>query len=261
MFDLMKLPSELRLRIYEYALVREVIRVVSTVHPFGTLRPSFFEQGQDWYEESNLDKAVSLRSRSITLANVKYVAGQVVGDEISRSYRVQPDSLPPQVTLFLTSRKVYAETWPIFYQKNAFAFNIPHRVVMSTDNCLKFLYDRPYHALRHIRELHLLIGNAPNLPLRFDIGSMVWQRLIDEISRYMSLRVLVVYIRGRTDDAREYRRPDLPWREWLYQITGLQELHMDIINESTDEQNIAFVKQMRRKMVVGGEQTGTEGCV
>lgn len=261
MFDLMKLPAELRIRIYEYALVREIIRVVSTVHPFGALRPSFFDQGQDWYEEPNPEKAMSLRSRSITLANVKYVAGKVVGDEISRSYRIQPDRFPPQVNLFLTSRKVYAETWPIFYQKNAFAFTIPHRVVLSADNCLRFLYDRPYHALRHIRELHLLIGNAPHLPLRFDIGSMVWQRLIDEISRYLSLRTLVLYVRGRTDDARNYHKPDLPWREWLYQMTGLQELHMDIISESTHDQSIAFVKQMRSKMVVGGEQTGTDGFI
>ena len=38
---------------------------------------------------------------------------------------------------------------------------------------------------------------------------------------------------------------------------------MDIINESTDDQNTAFVRQMRSKMVIGGgEQMGTvEGFV
>ena len=36
---------------------------------------------------------------------------------------------------------------------------------------------------------------------------------------------------------------------------------MDIISESTDGQSIAFVKQMRSKMVVGGEQMGTDGLI
>lgn len=34
---------------------------------------------------------------------------------------------------------------------------------------------------------------------------------------------------------------------------------MDIISESTTEQNFAFVKQMRSKIIVGGEQIETDG--
>ena len=261
MFDLMGLPAELRIRIYEYALVRDVIRIVRTVHPFGAVHPFRLEKVQYCYEEPNPEKIVTLRSRQIRLNNVRYSAGEVVGNEISSSYGIQPSHFPPVVNLFLTSRKVYSETWPIFYQQNAFAFTTPHYTSFSAQDCLRFLYDRPYHALRHIRELHLLIGNAPQIPIRFELTSGLWHCLLDEISRYMSVRVLVLYIRGRTDDARMFRLPDLPWKEWLCEITGLQELHMDIINESTDEQNIAFVQQMRSKMVVGGEQMGTEGFV
>ena len=262
MFDLMGLPAELRIRIYEYALVRDVIRIIRTVHPFGAVHPFGPEKVQYCYEESNPEKVVvTLHSRRITPYYVTYSADEVAGKEISSSYNIQPSHFPPVVNLFLTSRKVYSETWPIFYQQNAFAFTTPHYISLSALNCLPFLYDRPYHALRHIRELHLLIGNAPQISICYDLTSEIWQCLLDEIGRYMSVRVLVLYIRGRTEDARTYLLPDLPWKESLCKITGLQELHMDIVNESTDEQNIAFVQQMRSKMVVSGKESGTEGFV
>ena len=261
MFDLMRLPAELRIRIYEYALVRDVIRIVRTVHPYGTVHPFGPGKVQCCYEEPNPEKVVNPRNRRITLNNVKCCKGEVVGNEVSSSYSIQPSHFPPVVNLFLTSRKVYSETWPIFYQQNAFAFTTPYYISLSALNCLSFLYDRPYHALRHIRELHLLIGFAPNISLRFELNSELWQCLLDEISRYMSVRVLVLYIRGRTVDARMHPSPDLPWKESLCKITGLQELHMDIIGDSTDEQHIAFVQQMRSKMVVSGKESGTEGFV
>lgn len=44
-------------------------------------------------------------------------------------------------------------------------------------------------------------------------------------------------------------------------ITGLQELHLDVITDSTNEQNVAFVKLLRSQMVIGGEQMGTEDFV
>ena len=258
MFDLMGLPAELRIKIYEYALVRDVIRIVRTMHPFGAVDPFGLGKVQYYYEEPNPSKRVTLRSREIALKNGRYSAGEVVGNDISLSYGIQPTRFPPVVNLFLTSRKVYSESWPIFYQQNAFNFTTPHDTFVD---CLRFLYDRPHHALRHIRELHLLIDTGPNRPIRFELALWHWQCLLDEISKYMSVRVLVLYIRGRTDDARTFRLPDLPWKEWLCKITGLQELHVDIIGDSTDEQNIAFVQQMRSKMVVGGEQMGTEGFV
>ena len=260
MFDLMGLPAELRIRIYEHALVREVIRIVSDVHPLGAVHPCGLEKVRYCYLGTNPEKIVTLRSRRITLNNVNS-AGEEVGNETSSSYGIQPNRSPPVVNLFLTSRKVYSETWPIFYQQNAFAFTMPRLTWNSALDCLRFLYDRPYHALRHIRELHLMIGNGPQIPIRYELASGPWQCLLDQISRYMSVRILVLYIRGRIDDAHKEHSRDLPWREWLCKITGLQELHMDIISENTDEQNIAFVQQMRSKMVVGGEQMGTEGFV
>ena len=255
MFDLMRLPAELRIKIYEYALIRNVIRIVHTVQTLPTGHPSCR------YEEPNPRKIGTLRSRHITLVNVKDFAGEEVREEISSSYGIHPPHSPPVVNLFLANRKVYSETWPIFYQRNAFAFTVPLRSCASAELCLRFLYDRPYHALQHIRELHLLLGRAPQIPLRIDIVSRVWQILLTEISRYMSIRVLVLYLRGRTDEAPEHNFPNFPWKEWLCKITGLQELHTDIIGESTHEQNIAFVKEMRSKMVVGGEQMGTEDFV
>lgn len=258
MFDLMRLPAELRIKIYEYALIRDVIRIVHTVQTFPLGHPSC---RAEVYEEPNPRKMGTLRSRHITIVNVKNAAGEEVRDEISSSYGIHPDDSRPVLNLFLTNRKVYSETWPIFYQQNAFAFTIPLQSCISAELCLRFLYDRPHHALQHIRELHLLLGRTPQSPLRIDIVSRVWQLLLTEISRYMSVRVLVLYLRGRTDEAPEHNFPDFPWKEWLWKITGLQELHMDIIGESTHEQNIAFVKEMRSKMVVGGEQMGTEDFV
>lgn len=254
MFDLMKLPTELRIKIYEYALVRDVIRIVSTAHPFGAVPPHDNKHTQIYYEEPNPNKPVILRS-----TRKSFIAVMMVGDEISWSYGIQPGGFPPMVNIFLTSRKVYSETWPIFYQQNAFAFITPLQTLHSAYNCLMFLYDRPYHALRHIRELHLLIGNAPQHAVRLHLIDPAWHALLHDISRYMSVRVLVLYVRGRVDGAPEFEHPEWPFKEWLCQITGLHELHMDVISESTVEDITAFAKEMLSKMVVGGDQTGSKG--
>ncbi len=106
-----------------------------------------------------------------------------------------------------------------------------------------------------------MIGRCPHQPLRCDICFEPMKTLWDEISRYLSLRVLVLYIRGRTDDALDHRLPELRWKEKIMKITGLQELHLDVITDSTNEQNVAFVKLLRSQMVIGGEQMGTEDFV
>ena len=213
MFDLMNLPPELRIRIYKYALVRDVIRIVQT-------RLSFSHY----------------------------------------SYGIQPSSSPPLVNIFLINRQVYFEAWPIFYEQNAFAFAVPSCTMGTSEICLKFLYDRPHHALRHIREIHLLVGNNPRFPIRVTLMLEQWQILLDEINRYLSIRVLVLYIRGRTDDALEWLYfVDYPWRDWLYKMNGLQKLDIEIAGTSTHEAHLALAKQMRSKMVLGGEQLGIEG--
>lgn len=261
-FNLMMLPPELRIKIYEFALVRGVIRIVNTAHPFRALASSRNKSLKAFYEEINLEKPESLRSRRTHFESVKNTAGEEMGEDISFSYAIKPSESPPLVNIFLTSCQVYSEAWPIFYQRNAFAFTTPQKCLTSICKCLRFLYDRPYHALQHIYELHINIGEAPNQPFRRILAGCGWQIFLDELKRYMSLRVLVLYIRGRTDDAPEYRFSGWPWREWLYSIAELRplrELRLDIVNESTHEQNIAFAKQMRSKMMVGSEQMGTEG--
>ena len=42
-------------------------------------------------------------------------------------------------------------------------------------------------------------------------------------------------------------------------MNGLRKLEIDIANESTHEANVALVKQMRSKMVLGGEQMEMKG--
>ncbi|CAD6583069.1 MAG: hypothetical protein ASARMPREDX12_001161 [Alectoria sarmentosa] len=259
MFDLMKLPPELRVKIYEYALVRDVIRIVSTVHPLEALHPKRDKEVETYYEDRNPKKSMRLRSTREHAKDIKYVWGKQVADRVLWSYGIQPSNNPPLVNIFLMNRKVYSEAWPIFYEQNAFAFAIPTNTFLSIEACIRFLYDRPYHALRHIREMHLLIGNAPHLPIRSVLSYDPWQHLIDEISRYLSVRVLVLYIRGRTDDAPSYDSSDYPWRDWLYKMNGLRKLEIDIANESTHEANVALVKQMRSKMVLGGEQMEMKG--
>ena len=259
MFDLMRLPTEIRFMIYKFALVRGVIRIVSTAHPFEKMPPGRNDGVEIYYEDPNPSKGEILRSNNQRIENEKVIVGSSVGDEVTYSYGIQPGQSSPLVNIFLTSRMVYAETWPIFYRYNAFSFALPTNTEITAINCLRFLWDRPYHALRHIRELHLLVGNAPHHPFRCKIASDTWQTLLEEIQRYLSVRVLVLYIRGRTDDAPRYRWSELPWRDWLCKMNGLQELHIDIATESTDEQNLALVKHLRSRMVVGGEQMGTEG--
>lgn len=258
MFDFMKLPPELRITIYEYALVRDVIRIVSTVHPIGALSPLYFNSAENFYEDHNPKGSMRLRSTREEYENVKYVSGEKVADQILWSYGIQPTN-SPLVNIFLLNRQVYSEAWPIFYEQNAFSFAMPGNTVKSAENCLRFLYDRPHHALRHIREMHLIIGNTPQHPIHLNLYCGAWQHLLEEINRYLSIRVLHLYIRGRTDDASTRIMPDLPWRDWLYKMNGLRKLEIDIAGESTHEENIALVKQMRTKMVLGGEQMGVEG--
>ncbi|CAF9935561.1 hypothetical protein IMSHALPRED_010278 [Imshaugia aleurites] len=260
MFDLMRLPAELRIKIYEFALVRDVIRIVTTVYPFEALHPKYYESVESWYEDRNPNKTSRLRSTTeIEMDTAQYIAGREVRDQILESYGIQPSNSPPLVNIFLLNRKVYSEAWPIFYEQNAFAFAIPTRTFQSIENCLRFLYDRPHHALRHIRELHLLVGDAPQHAIRFELASGPWQWLLEEMSRYLSIRVLVLYIRGRTDDVPSYPLADLPWRDWLFEMNGLQRLDIDIKGMSTHEENVALAEQMRSKMVMGGEKMGTEG--
>lgn len=120
MFDLMKPPAELRIKIYEYALVRDVIGIVTTAHPFGALHPRYNKRVQVYYEEPNPTKSVIMRSRWTSygnadvlrrkdLRNFKIIAGEVLGDEIPWSYAIQPDGYP-LINIFLTNRKVYSET-------------------------------------------------------------------------------------------------------------------------------------------------------
>ena len=218
--------------IYQHALVRDVIRVVTTIHPFRAMHPRFFQDDEVFYEEPNPEKAVILRSRKTWRRNIKYIRGEEVSDEISQSYRMQPGHDSPVLNLFLTNRKVYSEAWPIFYEQNAFAFTIPRRPEQSALNCLWFLYDRPYHALQHIRKLHLLMGTCPHKSLQGDICSWPMTTILDEISRYLSLRVLVLYVRGTVTDAPmpAYMTPKVRWREEIMKVTGLEELHFDIIS-------------------------------
>ena len=259
MFDLMGLPTELRLMIYKHALVRGVIRIASTAHPFEKMPPPRNNGVAIYYEEPNPNKSEILRSNNKRLENIKDIDGSSVGDEVTYSYGIQPGQSPPLINIFLTSRLVYSETWPIFYHTNAFAFALPANMEITALNCIRFLWDRPYHALRYIREVHLLVGVACHIPFHDVLAnSYSWQLLLEEINRYLSVRVLVLYIRGRTDDALELPYSELPWREWLCKMNGLQELHIDIATKSTDAQNIALVKHLRSKMVVGGEQLGTE---
>lgn len=210
-------------------LVRDVIRIVSTVHPLGAVNPKTYEDVPTWYDDSDPKTSLCLRGTRTTKAeSSKCVSGREVVDLISWSYGIQPCNSHRLVNIFLISRQVYFEAWAIFYEQNAFAFAIPTNTFLSGMVCLNFLYDRPHHALQHIREMHLLIGNAPQHPIRFELSRGPWEILLDEINRYLSIRVLVLYIRGRIDDAPSYHSPDLPWRKWLYKMNGLQKLDLDI---------------------------------
>ena len=241
MFDLMSLPAEVRIKIYEFGLVRDNIRTLPCQH---------------FLEESSPGKSDTGTDFRLTVPPGKAVERQVL-----RSCDIRPDGFPLLVNILLTSRKVYSEVWPIFYEKNAFSFAIRNNTQASVYACSLFLHERPYHTLRHIRELHLLFGRGPEYNLRASLGSEPCQNLLRDISRHLSLRVLVLYIRGRLDDSPDHQRNERPWKEFLSQVTGLQELHMDIITCSTHEETIAFVKHMWSRMVVGGDQMGTEDFI
>ena len=109
----MKLPPELRIRIYEYALVRDMIRIVSTVHPIGALSPLYFKSAEDFCEDHNPRGSMRLRSTREEYKNVKFISGELVAGQIFWSYGIQPTNSPPLVIIFLLNRQVYSEAWPI----------------------------------------------------------------------------------------------------------------------------------------------------
>lgn len=255
--DLRKLPREVRDVIYKFALMRDEIEVTQTpslesprfcrsrhrgilvgplpVHTPPQLR-STFSSGTAW----------KLNSTLIDVTGVK------------TSYRleVKKDD-PPSLHVFLVSQQIYAETFPIFYNHNAFVFSArpPTKDVINT--CLAFLYDRPLPALRCIREVRIELGWWSFSSLDYVLAQEPkWHVLCEELGTFLSLHTLDITIRGEyighpVSSAASAGDGGLEriWTRELHNITGLRKLVLKMHNMRTLEENAKFIQYLGATMM------------
>ncbi len=158
MFDLMRLPRELRDNIYRHALVRDQVKITTTA-PFWTT-----ELGDLHNPINTRDPTSSAWSHRST--RTRFPLSNKYTDGITVSYCIDPSITElPNLVLLLTCRRVYAEALRVLYEQNTFDFIDTDKADESVCNCLYFISDRPIHIRRLIRHISLKIG--PNIDQPF----------------------------------------------------------------------------------------------
>ncbi|KAL9068488.1 MAG: hypothetical protein Q9161_006136 [Pseudevernia consocians] len=244
MLGINKLPQELRDKIYEAALVRDVIIVV----------PTELQNGE------NVSRSTWQHNTSPTITGPGGVSARICGKPVTYSYHLQANNEDtPNLNLFHTSCQVYAECWPIFYKQNMFDFSNAETSIIATSMCLAFLNDRSQQALQHIRRLHLIFGeplyrHGWSNPTSF---SPQWGQLCIRISTVLSLHQLVLTVNERFPKrlvpwpALESDRARLPpWMQGVCRITNLRKLELDVASDRQD--GLELINHLRVRMLAHG---------
>lgn len=173
MFQLLKLPRELRDKIYECALVRERIYVVET-------------------------RCVGTPLRTCWLGRAMY------GERFNATYGVKfglsslDKSLVFDLNLLSANRQVYVESSQIFYGQNRFHLNVHDLKNRETDTCTAFMSDRPPHAQKYIGHVSLAFED-----LDTDDASLLLQghpkfcQVFDECFKYAALQTIEITLKRR----------------------------------------------------------------
>lgn len=231
MLGLNKLPWELRDRIYELCLVRDVIIVA----------PTALEAHQDI-------------SRS-TWQDIRHIS-PIGGEIFTKSYHLHAtNDETPYLSLFCTIHQVFAGCWPIFYKQNMFDFSNAETSFTATSMCLAFLNDRPQQVLQHTRRMHLIFGNLLCHRFGWSIPPAPWSKN----STVLSLHRLILSVSETFPDSGIHRStlyPDKvgpkPWVPEICRITNLRDLEVDVTSNCKRLAGLDLSNDLRARMLVNG---------
>lgn len=251
MFDIAKIPRELRDMIYEAALVRDVILVAPTEVPR--------------YE--NVSRSTWQDIRDPPIAGPRVYRTGAHEETVTNSYYLQASNNDaPNLNLFHTSRQIYTECWSIFYKHNMFDFSSSGTTVTAASMCLAFLNDRPQRALQLIRRIHLSFGE----PLHHQDSRLIpsplspqWGSLCTILSRNLSLHQLILSVDGRFSNI----CPVIPgnggvqsWVQEICKITNLSKLDVDVTSKLEFEGAFNLIDYLRARMLTNGLDLEKLGC-
>ena len=171
---------------------------------------------------------------------------------------------PRGLTLLLASRQLYYEASAVFYSRNKFDFGCRNFrqnqcYFQSLSNALGLLLDRSDHALSHLRKFRLALGIMPQ-DMRFledwntSDDFKVLCNILTDRCRLNELDIGIFRTGPNTD----------PALKQLYKIQGLRVLKiwiegLDDLNESAEEDSVAFIRAFRARSLIGDEAMGVDG--
>ena len=251
MFDIAKIPRELRDMIYEAALVRDMIIVAPTVLP----------------KCESVSRSTWQDTRDPPIAGHGVDQAGAHEDTITNSYYLRASNNDaPNLNLFHTSRQIYTECWSIFYKHNMFDFSCSETTVMAASMCLAFLNDRPQPALQLIRRMHLSFGE----PLHHKDSQLIpsspspqWGQLCTRLSENLSLHQLILSVDGRSANFCPVDPGNGGVQSWVQEIckiTNLSRLEVDVTSKLKLEGAFDLINYLRARMLTDGSILEKLGC-
>lgn len=258
------LPSNVRQKIYEYALVKGCMHI----------EPVRCDKDQPWERKPPhfplwcAARPVQKRTTVWDVGTLSKITYELVG------------SGPLLLSILQTCRQIYEESAPIFYSANRFMFEC-EKDQLSIPMAVLFLRDRPVRALQWIKCIKVMVGtdNSSSFHL-FDDNSDVYQLRIDTLSfvdflrnRLLGLKHLSIVFKGWPPDLRRSNEDD-PIREtartsaigMLLLLPRMEYLSLQIwadpyeLEEDVPEDPailLAFAAFVRSCLLKGGDDLGT----
>ncbi|KAF6230480.1 hypothetical protein HO133_004824 [Letharia lupina] len=246
MFEINKLPRELRDGIYEAAVVGDVVIVAAT-----ELQKCENTSRSTW----QILKVPQLGERESTRQ-------ESTKNSVTNPYHRQCSTEDaPNLNLVHTSHEVYAECWPIFHKQDIYDFTNAETTVTAASMCLAYLNDQSQQALLPIRKMHLIIGQ----PLYHEDGGLIPRPLLAPAGL-----TLVLSVNGTVPSFKTINPGNgglQPWVQEICQITNLRKLEVDV-NVTADkvyyvglDVGLELINHLRARMLANGsglEKVGLE---
>ncbi|KAF2817836.1 uncharacterized protein BDZ99DRAFT_514051 [Mytilinidion resinicola] len=148
-FPFLALPGELQNRVYEFALVRKEIRIVSTIAAPGQKRRSWTPWAK--YRPLTYTRRIQDTSEPDCCGDEDEYEHDNADDKLSEEARANAEIC---LNLFLVSRPLYNEARAAFYKRDLFYFQETYLNIPGVS--LAFLRDRPSEVLQNfIQKIHI----------------------------------------------------------------------------------------------------------